>query len=143
MRRAANASSPETVMLYISQRPGLQEKREQAPLTSTTETFREPQYPRNILPSAQQNTTMPPFSKWRRYQVLNSAGRLRFKGKLPGGILWEQHPCDCTYGAWPERVNRNAYFQQLPLLTRLLSSCFIQNASYNSSRCIQLGRKKN
>lgn len=36
--RAANASSPETVMPYISQRPGLQENCEQAPLTFTTET---------------------------------------------------------------------------------------------------------
>lgn len=59
------------------------------------------------------------------------------------GILWEQHPCDCTYGAWPERVIQNADFQQLPPLTRLSSSYFIQNASQNSSQCIKLEKKKN
>lgn len=75
--------------------------------------------------------------------MLNSAGRLHFKGTLPRGILCVQHPCDCAYGAWPERIIQNAYFQQLPPLPRLSSSYFIQNASQNSSQSIQLKKKKN
>lgn len=82
-----------------------------------------------------------PFSKRRQYQVLNLAEELRFKGKLPRGILCVHHPCNCVYRAWPEHIIQNAYFQLLPPLTRLSSSYFIQNASQNSSRSIQLKKK--
>lgn len=84
---------------------------------------------------------MPPYSKRRQYQVLNLAGKLRFKGKLPRGILCVRHPCNWAYGVWPEHIIQNAYFQQLPPLTRLPSSYFIQNASQNSSWSIRLKKK--
>lgn len=74
--------------------------------------------------------------------MLNSAGRLRFKGKSPGessaGRTWVT-----AHRAWPERAIQNTRFQQLPPLTRLSSSYFIQNARQNSSQNIQLEKKKN